>query len=410
MATKNVSIVLSANTGYTVAESTATITGRTVYGRVVTIVETINQAAVAGSISVTRTGDFHLDGAAGTAPFTVSWTGLTPGSTITLSGSTGISGLSNITNIQGSGSATVNASYSSLSSNSRLLTLTATGTDGNGNTQTDNDSYRQYGASGTSGSTMSVSAVTSSPVGANATSVTFKVTYKNIWGTINLIPDPSTATTSPTSITANGSGSTNVTVTMGANSSHDSRDIVLSASTAFNSLTRSASITQNGEGYNPDIWWTKTSDGSTKVTSVSDVPAYVSGTYDGRNVTYTIYINYNNEVDTRTITLDASSLTGATASRSGKTITITAPVNEATTAKSLGSITVNATAPDGNNASATLSVTQVAGVSPVFTISPATQNIAADGTSASAQLTYDYVGNIASGSTTGNITSVSLSN
>lgn len=414
MAQKTVSMVLSTNTGYTIAQSTVAITGKTVYGKTVTATTVVNQAALAGIISVVRDGDYHLDGAAGTAVFIVSWTGLTQGSSITISGTSGMSGLSNLTNIPASGTSAITFSYSALASGSRNLTLTATGTDANGTTQTDSDSYVQHGVGGTGGSSLSVTAVSTSPVASNVTNVTFNVTYSNIWGTITLTPSPSTASTSPISITANGSGDTNVTVTMGANASHDPRNIVLTASTTFNSMSDDATIVQNGEGYTPDIWWTKTSEGakSTAVSTVSDVPAYVSETYDGRNVTYTIYINYNDEVSAATITLNTSSLaTGVSASRSGKTVTITAPVNEATSTKSLGSITVNAKAPDNTNASATLSITQVAGVAITFTIDPATQNIAASGTSASAVLEYNYVNpsSIASGSTSGNITSVNIS-
>lgn len=410
MATKNVSFSLSGNTLYQTVQSTAVITGKTVYGRTVTVTETITQAAKAGSISVSSGNDWHLDGASGSAQFTVSWTGLTPGSTITLSGSSGMSNISpaSITNITANGSETVTFNYSALASGSRNLTLTASGTDGNGDTKTASDYYQQHGKGGTSGSTLDVSAVTSSPVAASTTSVTFKVTYANIWGTINLTTSLGTA--SPTSITANGSGNQNVTVTVTANSGHDSRDITLTGATSFNSLSDNATIVQNGIGYSPDIWWTKTSGGSTAVTSITDVPAYVSGTYDGRSVTYTIYVNYNSDVTG--YTMNTSSLTnGATASKSDKTVTITVPVNETTSTRSLGSITITGTAPDGSTDSATLSITQVAGVSPSFTLSPASQTIAADGTSATATLTYDYVdpSSIAKSSQTGNITNVTIS-
>lgn len=417
MATKNVSISLSANTNYEIVESVLKITGKTVYGKTVTATTAINQAAVAGNVTVSIMSmsvdnDGHVDGAAGEVQYSVGWTGLKTGTTINLAGTTGMSNITpssiTVNRVSSMFPTTVTVNRSALSSGSRNLTLTASGTDANGTTQTGSATYVQHGVGGTGGSDLAVSAITTSPVAASTTSVAFSVTYSNVWGDITLTPSFGTA--SPATISAAGSGTTQVTVTVPANDTHNPKDITLTASTAFNNLSKNATIVQNGEGYNPDIWWTKTSDGSTKVTSVSDVPAYVANTYDGRNVTYTIYINYNSEVSANTVTLNTSSLTGATASRSGKTITITVPVNEATTTKSLGSITVNATAPDGTNASATLSVTQVAGVAPVFSIDPASQNIAADGTSASAQLTYDYVGNIASGSTTGNITSVSLSN
>lgn len=413
MATKNVSIGLSANTLYEIAESTVIVTARTVYGKVVSATTVVNQAAVAGSIAVDRASvNEHLSGTTGVASYSVSWTGLTPGSTITLSGTSGLTGIANITNIAASGSRIVDVNHTALSSGKRNLTLTASGTDGNGTTQTDNATYVQHAASGTGGSSLTVSAVTSSPVAASTTSVTFSVTYANIWGTINL--SPSIGTASPTTINADGSGTTQVTVTIPANTTHNANNITLTATAAFNNKSASATIVQNGVGYDPKIWWTKTSGGAsgTSVTSVTDVPAYVNGTYDGQNVVYTIYINYNSDVSANTITLNTSSLiSGASANRSGKTVTVSVPVNENTTARSAGSIVVNCTAPDGTTASATLNLTQVAGVAPVFSISPASQNIAADGTSASATNTYDYVdpSSIASASTTGNITSVSIS-
>lgn len=410
MATKNVSFSLSGNTLYQTVQSTAVITGKTVYGRTVTVTETITQAAESGSIRVSSASDWHLDGASGSAEFTVSWTGLTPGSTITLSGSSGMSGISpaSITNISANGSETVTFNYSALSTGSRKLTLTASGTDGNGDTKTGSDYYQQHGRGGSSGSTLDVSAVTSSPVAASTTSVTFRVTWSEVYGTITLTPSVGTA--SPTTISANGSSSRDITVTMGANSSPTSRDVKLTATTTFNSLTDDATIVQNGVGYSPDIWWTETNGGSTAVSSISDVPAYVSGTYDGRNVTYIIYVNYNSDVTG--YTMNTSSLTnGASASNNGNTVTITAPVNETTSTRSLGSITVVGTAPDGSTDSATLSITQEEGVSPVLSLDPASQTIAADGTSATATLTYDYVdpSSIAKSSQTGNITNVTIS-
>lgn len=408
MATKNVSFSLSGNTLYQTVQSTAVITGKTVYGRTVTVTETITQAAQAGNIKVASASDWHLDGASGSAEFTVSWTGLTPGSTITLSGSSGMSNISpaSITNISTNGSETVTFDYSALASGYRDLTLTASGTDGNGTTQTDSDYYRQHGKDGTSGSTLVVSAVTSSPVAASTTSVTFRVTWSEVYGDITLTPSVGTA--SPVTISANGSNSRDVTVTMGANSSPSSRNIKLTATTAFNNLTDDATIVQNGVGYSPDIWWTKTNGGSTAVSSISDVPAYVSGTYDGRNVTYTIYVNYNSDVTG--YTMNTSLTNGASASKSGKTVTITAPVNETTSTRSLGSITVVGTAPDGSTDSATLSITQEEGVSPVLSLNPASQSIASSGTSASATLTYLYVdpSSIAKSSQTGNITGVTI--
>ena len=123
-------------------------------------------------------------------------------------------------------------------------------------------------------------------------------------------------------------------------------------------IVRTYTITIPAKPAAPDIWWTKTFDGSsaTEVTSIDDVPAYVPNTYDGRNVTYIIYINYNSDVTS--VSMDTSSLIdGASASTSGKIVTITAPVNGGN-ARSLGSITVRGIAQGGVYDEATLSITQ----------------------------------------------------
>lgn len=123
-------------------------------------------------------------------------------------------------------------------------------------------------------------------------------------------------------------------------------------------IVRTYTITIPAKPAAPDIWWTKTLDGSsaTEVTSIDDVLAYIPNTYDGRNVTYIIYINHNSDVTN--VSMDTSSLiNGASASISGKIVTITAPVNGGN-ARSLGSITVRGIAQDGVYDEATLSITQ----------------------------------------------------
>lgn len=417
MATKNVSISLSANTNYEIVESVLKITGKTVYGKTVTATTAINQAAVAGSVNVSIMSmsvdnDGHVDGASGSVQYSVGWTGLKTGTTINLVGTTGMSNISpssiTVNRVSSTLPQTVTVNYTALQTKSRNLTLTASGTDVNGTTQTDSATYVQHGVGGAGGSSLAVSAVTSSPVAASTTSVTFNVTYSNVWGDITLTPSFGTA--SPATIAANGDGSVNITVTVPANDTHNPKDITLTANTTFNNQTAFSTIVQNGLGYEPKIWWTKTSGGAsgTSVSSVADIPAYVDGTYDGQNVVYTIYVNYS---EVTGYTMNTSSLTnGATATKSDKTVTITVPVHEATAStRSLGSVTVTGTASDGNTASATLNLTQVAGVSPSFTISPATQDKPAAAGTAYATLTYNYVGDIASGSTSGNVTSVTIS-
>ena len=100
----------------------------------------------------------------------------------------------------------------------------------------------------------------------------------------------------------------------------------------------------------------------------------------------------------------------------GKTVTLTVPVNEDyTSTKSLGSLKVRGTAPNGTTyAEATLTVTQVAGVNPQFYFTTGTQTIGATVTSATDTLNYNtYVDPSSIGENTsardGNITGVSLS-
>ena len=566
--------------GFTPGNSyTVTVTGRPYVGDniVRTYTITIPAKPAGGSIAVHSDSDWHLDGSAGNSYFNVSWTNMQAGSTISLSGSNGMSNISpssiSITSANASGgSRTVNFDYSALSTGYRDLTLTADGTDRNGDPVDGHDYYRQHGTGGTSGSSLSVSAVTSSPVSNTATTVTFKVTWANIWGTISLTP--SIGSSSPTSITADGSGNQNVTVTMGANTGSSSRVIRLTANSAFNSLTDYAEITQNpgitnvtitledliditaynnttysnqpyaqvflatgtsdtsviatwnsnfesdpvigpgghvdgtlsldsyvGESGNrivvpagtqlylivetdimlipspgsfsgscsvkgvalngselpvpvstdgssvawrgyvslgqvnsdttytsgsfevsysatapqPNIWWTKTSGGAsgTAINSVSDVPAYVSGTYDGRNVEYTIYLNWNSDV--YSVDMSTSLINGASASRNNKTVTITVPANSGSS-RNIGSITVTGTSQDGvTYDEETLTITQVAGdsVSSLLiegvTSYTAPVNIAASGGSATYNFSYSNVTDIGTTYLSGAVTGATAS-
>ena len=156
------------------------------------------------------------------------------------------------------------------------------------------------------------------------------------------------------------------------NPGHTSRsiEITLSGKTpGGNVVYASGTLTQGAKPYSPDIWWTKTSEGqkSTEVTSVNDVPAFVAGTYDGRNVVYTIYINYNSDVTGVSLS-ESWLISGVSATRDGKTVSISVPANEHTIQRRVGEIAVTGTAPNGSTASSTLTVVQVGGVVPLLTI------------------------------------------
>ena len=202
MAAKNVSISLSANTNYEIVESVLKITGKTVYGKTVTATTAINQAAVAGSVAVSIMSmsvdnDGHVDGASGEVQYSVGWTGLKTGTTINLAGTTGMSNITpssiTVNRVSSTFPQTVTVNRSALSSGSRNLTLTASGTAANGTTQTGSATYVQHGVGGTGGSDLVVSAITTSPVAASTTSVTFSVAYSNVWGDSTHTPSFGTA-------------------------------------------------------------------------------------------------------------------------------------------------------------------------------------------------------------------------
>ena len=97
--------------------------------------------------------------------------------------------------------------------------------------------------------------------------------------------------------------------------------------------------------------------------------------------------------------------------RNGKVVTLEVSVNEALSSKSLGSITVRGTAPDGSYDEATLTVTQVAGVSPQFVFRDTPQTVGASVTQVPDVLLHNLVNPSSIGEVvsdrTGNITGTS---
>ena len=87
MATKNTTFTLSENSQSTSVESKATVTGRTVYGHIVTAVETITQSAYVppqpATLSVSAITEDPIEYNVTSAVFRVSWTNLTGTITIT---------------------------------------------------------------------------------------------------------------------------------------------------------------------------------------------------------------------------------------------------------------------------------------------------------------------------------------
>ena len=419
------------------------------------------QRAPAGKINVTiGSRERHVTGDSGRNSFDVYWTGLTVGSQITLSGSTGMSSISpasiSVSSVDGSGVVSFNYSaYSVDYSDRRNLKLTATGTDRNGDSKSDNDYFTQYDVwtfrNTRFNDAVAAGSETSLSLDAEETSgyyyavqdryvngefdgyindtyvpgVVYKLYSGTTQSTCNTLIEISSYISGDlfknAYLTVSGSGGSTANAKLFFKSTNTTSTspryfrITVTDDTAESGKTGEMLITVAAyvPSYNPDIWWTKTSGGasSTAVSSVSDIPAYVPNTYDGRNVTYTIYINYNNDVSG--VSMDTSHLTNsASASRSGKTVTITAPANSGSS-RSLGYITVTGTAPDGTTDTATLTITQVAGSGVSLLIEGRSTYTASTISYSGGQATYNYtssnVGNIGTGTTSGAATGSTLS-
>lgn len=405
---QDVQVSFPANTGSTPITYTITATGQAIAGSG-TITKTVDitiPAMPAASLSITPTNG-SVASTATTATFTVTWTNLKPNSNIsfskssTITGSTPDTGISITSANAGSGSQSVTIRFSQNSgSSSRNLTLTGTAQNLNSSAITATGKYVQSEASTSYqnikfNTSVGSGSVTSLSLDASETSsYHYAVEEKYINGTFDSYYND---TSSASYVLYSGTSANNCNTSVGSFSYSSGQmysDAYLTisgngtgTSAKFNFVSDSTytsaryyrlTATDDGDTaemkitiaayvptYNPNIWWTKTNGGaeSTAVSSVTDVPAYVSGTYDGRNVTYTIYVNYNSDVTG--YTMNTSSLTGgATASKSGKTVTITAPVNSLTSTRSLGTISVTGTAPDGTTDTEILAITQVGGVSP----------------------------------------------
>ena len=240
----NAVVGYSANSTTSTRPITVVVSGRTVGGRTVTASGTTTQEGKAeeGRIDVSIGSRQRQVGPSyGTNSFDVSWSYLKPGSTITL---TGVSGMGSISpasiavNNSGSGTSVVSFDYGP-SSNTRILTLTASGIDNNDEAVSNDDYFQQYGDSD-----INVSAATSH-VAYNTTVVIFNVSWTDVWGRINF--SSNIGTLNYDYITANGSGSQEVRVAISINQSTTPRDITLTASPAtFTVAGDSATTVQDG--------------------------------------------------------------------------------------------------------------------------------------------------------------------
>ena len=284
---------------------------------------------------------YYLESGSGTTTFMVSWKGVEVGQTITLKKNTNINSISptSITATATTGSFEVTANYNAYILEAaepfRDVVLSATTTSWNGKSLSSNGNYQQVPSGGPK---LEVTPVTTSPVQYNVTSVTFNVSWRDIYSNIYITSN--IGSVDITSITPEHSpNNTNVVVTIDANQGVDARDIILTASSAFENKSDSASITQNGQ---PSL------DGTIEVTP--DGVSMTSGTS-----TVTFIVAWENLKENSTISLTKgtgiSSITPTSIGvgsnvTSSATITANVDANQSTASRN---VTLTASGTDAGN-------------------------------------------------------------
>ena len=273
---------------------------------------------------------YYLESGSGSTTFMVSWKGVEVGQTITLKKNTNINSISptSITVTSTTGSFEVTANYNAYileaTNPLRDVVLSATTTSWNGRALSASGNYQQVPSGGPK---LEVTPVTNSPVQYDVTSVTFNVSwleiYSNIYITSN-IGSVDISSVTPEHVPDN----TNVVVTIDVNQGVDARDIILTASSAFENKSDSASITQNGQ---PSL------DGTIEVTP--DGASMTSGTS-----AVTFIVMWDNLKENSTITLTRgtgiSSITPTSISvgsnvTSSATVTANVDANQSTTSRNI---------------------------------------------------------------------------
>ena len=284
---------------------------------------------------------YYLESGSGSTTFMVSWKGVEVGQTITLKKSTNINSISptSITVTSTTGSFEVTANYNAYILDAtdplRDVVLSATTTSWNGKSLSDHGTYLQVPSGGPK---LEVTPVTTSPVQYSVTSVTFNVSWREIYSNIYITSN--IGSVDITSVTPEHSpDNTNVVVTIDANQGVDARDIILTASSAFENKSDSASITQNGQ---PSL------DGTIEVT-----PDGVSMTSGTSAVTF--IVTWDNLKENSTITLTKgtgiSSITPTSIGvgsnvTSSATITADVDANQSTASRN---VTLTASGTDAGN-------------------------------------------------------------
>ena len=163
-----------------------------------------------------------------------------------------------------------------------------------------------------------------------------------------------------------------------------------------------ATVNQAGQAYSPSI--------SPSATAVT-LPAYVEGAYDGSDVSGSVVFTYN-DLSGYTVSKTSGIKTATVTTGGTNTARFTIEQNETTSPVSpVGTITLTGHGNGGTDVTLVITVNQEAGVDPSLVMQYSPQDIAADGTSASDNIIYNYVkpDSIAYTATTGNITSVTIS-
>lgn len=251
--------------------------------------------------------------------------------------------------------------------------------------------------------------LTKTVVDAEDTTNDFEFTYNNVQAsTIGWVSSSSTNVNTCTIGTTNHSG----TIGFDENNSYtEARTITLvvtGTSIAGTSVSDTVSFTQSKKGasYNPSI-----------IPSTLDItlPAYIEGTYDGRDVSTSITFTFNDISGfTTACTTTGVSITGFVNDSSPGVLEISVPVNRATmpaTGITRGVVTITGKGMGGTDVEMKITVYQEPGVSPTLSISPESQTIDASGTTANGTIKYNYINpsSIGEQSRTGNITDVTIS-
>lgn len=388
--TTQVKATFPMNTGSTQVSRTVTISGKTPDNTIIYDTHTINQSsAVTTNFTATYNGgDVSASGATiPTSSFTLSLTN----ASLTGVSASGISVTTGGTATNPTLTVTVPANQSN-DGRSYTITLTAKDVYNRTITQTitigqDSDAY-----------TFSVSP-NPQTAGANDTAATVSVTATNIR------PDSIGVSSTSGMVTGTTYNSGTLTINFPVNSgvSGTSGTTTLTGTTiGGRNVSVTATINQGGQGYSPSI---------TPATTSVTLAAYVEGAYNGDPVSGSVNFTYT-DLSGYTVAKTSNIETATVSTGSTNTVRFTIDQNETTSAISpVGTITLTGKGQGGTDVTLVITVNQAAGVDPTMGLVNSPQSLAANATSATDQINYNYIdpNSIARTTMTGNISSVTIS-